>query len=1424
MKFNKKWLAVLSVSALAFLGLGIGTTNFTTDTKTASAATIVDDTKRYVTAGQTTRDGEVVDTTTSYFRVSILGGGGTSGGTETIQPGTVLNLSTYNIVAERRYAWTDLSFRLYYNGRLVVDDAPATTSALTLYSGGLSNGSYEMVFGFTLTTSAYAGVYVYRYQFVVNDGVPTGVLQVDGQTVSSRSYTNKAVTYQVICDNFARLYYKRPGASAYSSTVSSQFTVSATESNEGVWSFYGVDANGVESARSYIYMDVTAPTGKLTKKDGTALGNGSYSEQPVSFTATDNASLLSLEYKAPNTTTWSTYTSGTLKSGTGWHTFRAVDRAGQYSEEYEVFYDNTAPTGRVVDANGKSIVNGGFTNAEYIQYTAGDSQSGIAACYVKKPNSDYYSAYTSGSQLTVEGTYTFYCKNRSGMESTAITVTLDKTKPVGTILADGVAIQNGEMTNAQEISFSVNDVNGVSAIYVKTPNGDGYVDYTQGTSFTEEGQYSFYAVDISQNTSEIYTATVDRSIPSAQLYVDEVAVGSGSYTNGGHIRFDCDETCYVKLPGADEFTPYIVGVEYYKPGKYVFYGETEAGTSSGEYSIVIDRTAKALTVSNVTDGKTDGDVVLDWTDGNPDEFAPVKKVTINGKEYTKGETIYTIDTAKYKVICEDAAGNTWETEFSSTKKNVFTQTLQKEYYEIHDANGEYFAFTSYENAFAFAVARENSFVKTAEWTSAAWDTGIAMDAKDSVNAKNGEYFIYKKEGDTSREVAYFTLERLNEVIAQYAKVGINDYYYWEKTPAPAGNGENLYSYSDNKTILASSVLIGENVACLLDGETFIGNIVEVEGDRILTVCDEWGNQCNYTLAVIRSVPDIEYAVGDGNKNTVTFDRTYYFKDEVRVSIADEYDEMAMFQVFDEDGNLLGDFNIEDSYLLTESGKYEVVAVNHYGKSEVFTFIISRESPKVELTENGEEKRLQILITESVDDESHLQTLEIYKSVDGDEWVLLEKDDYGRQINLDTLEYYFRTTGLYKVVITDEFRTGIDAVSGQIDYTQPIPNGILTGVENGGYTNGKVKFEWTDEAIVTLTKNGEGILYGSGDELTEDGEYVLTFANFDGYTATYAFVIDTVAPEATLNGATDGQTVAKDVSASFVSDGVTAKLYKDSELVGDYLPDTVITESGAYRIVATDLALNSTEVSFTIDKLVNYDINIYDKGLANSVTLTATEALTVVLTKDGEVVEYTLGDVIDKAGNYALTLTDELGNTVEMSFVIVNPLVKEFSYNFDEVKGFEKVLEGEEERRLNYGTLELKAGGVYELNVLVDGKLYPFTVTVDDTAPTLTMTGVENGGTTTANVVLSAPSEKATVKVYLNDSEVSYTPGGKLTGVGKYRVVLTDEVGRTTEYAFEILAIKKSNTGKTIGIVAGIVGGLAVVGGVALWLIKRRKGE
>ena len=1398
-------LLVLTLMLTLFVGVG---------TMEASAATYT--TPTYTTSGTYTYDGSTYyGYPSSYFKVTMHGS--STSGTSTMYNDKLTDWSYYYIKVVDVDVREHVSFKLYRNGYLYSSKTLSDTGNLTLYSGSLPDGEYELQYVANIGNWFSNKDYTYKYRFEVDKTAPSYTLKAGGSTISSGSYTNKQIVYTASDTNFNYIRYYKPGASAYASYYSTAYTVAATSANNGWWYFYAVDDNGTSNSTVSVYLDTVAPVGKITNSSGSTISSGGYTNKAVKFTATDTGGVSYYQVKTPGSSSWASYTSGTaLSSSYGWYTFRAVDKAGNISPEYKVYYDAGVPTGTVYGGT-SSKASGSYTNASYVKYTASDSYSGIANCYVKMPNSSYYTAYASGTQLATQGTYYFYSVDKSGNQSSVLSITLDTTKPTGTLYGGTSVITSGGSTNASYIKFLPSDNIGLSTTYVKKPGSTSYAVYTSGTQFTAEGTYSFYSIDKAGNTSSTYTITLDRQIPTAQLYVDGNPIDNNSYTNGDHIKFECAENCFVKLPDSDTFVAYLSGAEYYKPGRYVFYGVSDAGNNTGYFTITIDRTVKTVDISNVTDGKTDGDVAITWTDGDANLYAPIKSVTVNGKSYTKGETIHTIDTGVYKVVVTDYAGNTWNTEFSSTKKNILTDTLQKEYYEINDADGEFFAFSTYEKALAFATERENSFVRKGEWKSESWDAGIAMDAIDAANAVNGEYFIYKKSGNPDEWVAYFTVERLNQVIEEYAKVGIESYYYWEKAPATIADGENLFTYSDSKNILANFVTLGDNIGASIDGEVIVDTIIETEGKHLLIVSDDWGNTCEYNLTIVRETPDIHYVVGEGSDNTVTFDRVYYFKDQVTVSISDGFDEMAMFSVYDENGDLLGHFSIGETYTLTASGTYTVESVNHAGVSKEFNLIISRNAPKVEITESAENKQLTIEIVKSVDDESHIQTLEIYKSTDGGTtWVLVEKDDYGTLVTLDNLTYKFRTTGIYKATITDEFRTGIDAISEQHDYVQENPVGTLNGVENNGFTNGTVTFEWDDEAIVVLTKDGEIVDYESGDELTEDGVYTLTFENFDGYKASYTFTIDTAAPVVALEGADHKEAVNEDVKVFYTEENLTAELFKNGKSLGEYTSGNPVSADGQYRIRVSDQANNVVEVEFTIDKTVDYAINVNDKGLSNSVIATANESVTVTLLKNGEKVDYTLGAAISEPAEYTLAVTDSLGNHSEISFKVVEALVKEFTHNFDEVEGFGGVTVNGEDRRLNYGTLELKDDGVYEVGVIVGGNTYLFKVTVDGTAPTITIGGVENGGATKDAVTIGNPSENATVKVTLNGEPVEYTLGDEITEPGEYKVTVTDEIGNTAEYSFTIE--KSISVGAIIGIILGILG----VAGVVVVIILKKK--
>ena len=326
-----------------------------------------------------------------------------------------------------------VSFKLTRNGSTYTSKSLSGDGNGYLYQGSLSDGDYVLTYVGTYWSGIFSKkTYTFTYRFTVDTTAPSVSLKAGGSTISSGSYTNKAITFTA-SDSYStnRVYYMSPSASSYTWTTGSK-SVSATSSNNGWWYFYGSDT--YQSTSTYkVYLDTVAPVGKITNSSGTTLASGSYTNKPVKYTATDTGGINYLQVQTPGSSSWSTYSSGTaLSSATGWYYFRAVDKAGNISSTSSVYYDATAPSGTLYGGTA-SKSSGSYTNASYIKYVPSDSHSGIANIYVRKPGSSSYVAYTSGTQLTAEGTYYFYCTDKSGNSSSTVNITLDKTVPTGTL-------------------------------------------------------------------------------------------------------------------------------------------------------------------------------------------------------------------------------------------------------------------------------------------------------------------------------------------------------------------------------------------------------------------------------------------------------------------------------------------------------------------------------------------------------------------------------------------------------------------------------------------------------------------------------------------------------------------------------------------------------------------------------------------------------------------------------------------------------------------------------------------------------------------------------------------------------------------------------------------------------------------------------
>ena len=449
---NKIWIALLGFVMAVAAVCGVGLNTKTTHAATSTSA-------KYKTYGTYSTGGGYSSGCPSYFGI-YMHSSSQNGSTGTIYDGEVLNWTYVYIKIEVSDMKSHSSFKLTKDGSTYTSKSLSGASNQNLYSGSLPDGEYELTYVGTYKKNIFTSnvTYTYKYNFVIDKSAPVQTLKKGTTSISSGSYANQQITYSVSDYDPYIIYYKKPGYSSYYTTTATSYSVAATAANNGWWYFYSMDDVGNVSSTMSVYLDTVAPVGKVTNSADSTIANGGYTNKPIKYTATDTGGISYYQVKKPGTTTWTTYTAGTELSGTyGWYTFRAVDKAGNISEEYQVYYDASTPTASLYGGT-TSYASGSFVNAPYIKYVASDSGSNVSACYVRMPGASYYTTYASGTQLATEGKYYFYSVDKSGNVSATVNITLDKTKPTGTIYGGSAVITNGSATNAESIRFLTSSV------------------------------------------------------------------------------------------------------------------------------------------------------------------------------------------------------------------------------------------------------------------------------------------------------------------------------------------------------------------------------------------------------------------------------------------------------------------------------------------------------------------------------------------------------------------------------------------------------------------------------------------------------------------------------------------------------------------------------------------------------------------------------------------------------------------------------------------------------------------------------------------------------------------------------------------------------------------------------------------------------
>ena len=588
------------------------------------------------------------------------------------------------------------------------------------------------------------------YTIFYDETIPT---ITSSPSVSSGSFINYRITIQS-SDNgsgFDKLYYKTPGESSYSSTAINDFVVG--NKGEGNYSFYAVDKAGNHSATFSVYYDSAAPT------ISSSVTSGSYTNKKIIINSSDSGSGFDkLYYKTPGMGNYSFQTTATYtigNAGDGGYVFYVVDKAGNRSAYYTIYYDSKAPS------LSSSVASGGYTNQK-VSITASDSGSGFATLYFKTPGSGSYSSQTM-STFTIgnagEGTYSFYAVDKVGNQSATYTINYDVTLPT---LSSSVA--SGGYTN-QKVSITASDsASGFAMLYYKTPGASSYSSQTTAT-FTignaGEGTYSFYALDNAGNRSATYTINYDVTLPTLSS-----SVASGGYTNQKVSITASDSASgfamlYYKTPGASSYSSQTTAtftIGNAGEGTYSFYALDNAGNRSATYTINYDVTLPTVGIRNatgtsiVTNGFSNSGVYFDISDTN--------QIT--------SSKLFKFENDEWKLLITDLIN-----------QSVFTNTTV--YYDANLPETERIYYATKTAAGNAIFSYINNYEAYSDYTSEAATGCIIPDNQIDLAVDGVEYYKFSYEGSV---YLYFSSNDLENFIMTLA------------TARVASSSKELYSDGD----------------------------------------------------------------------------------------------------------------------------------------------------------------------------------------------------------------------------------------------------------------------------------------------------------------------------------------------------------------------------------------------------------------------------------------------------------------------------------------------------------------------------------------------------------------------------------------------------------------------------------------------------
>ena len=991
-------------------------------------------------------------------------------------------------------------------------------------------------------------------------------------------------------------------------------------------------------SRFTVVIDKESPSAKWADGEGNPIANNGFSNKNVRLDYETDASAI----YSYNGSEYQEYKNGDVFSEEGDYIVILTDQAGNKST-YSITIDKTKPVGKLY-SDYEEIEDGSKTNGKV--YFTWDED-----CYATLNGTPY----SKNKVISEEGEYEFVLTDKAG-NSTIYRIEIDLTAPSinktalenrkdhlvsswYNVESDGkkrsFATYEEALDYASEIEYQkhvtalelddVNKFTQTNLIASGSVHVGTYYRYKSVSSednelyyFDEEGLMAavrFYAKSYISDLNHFDLAKNDYGEPASDsMYSDTFESNGSSYPllNGYVFGKEDSSLIEARMKGDEEWTDVKEGVpfeeQFPKTGVYEI-READAAGNKTVYEAFLDLSSPDVQIGAEIFGE-DGE----------------KSQTIGNKD-TNDVSAYYYKTFSIKEIIDNdpfamvAISHQGKKSYYQKGDSIPSLTEGGEYeIEVYDRLRNSYSFKVY------IVGKEPEVTFKSNSDNTAFSVDVSLDQKFDAIVSLEIYKDGVKLDNVSPDVTHYDFDKggtYRVVIRDNFGRVVEKTYQFDKA-LPKGN---LSIESGSKTkekvdfdfdsskyyaeVYKDGALVEKNadghMSYSEDGEYYVKLINKDDAD----------NFSSYSFIIDNKAPSI--LIGGSKDNGKT-------NGNVNVSWDDADVIEATYSV-----NGGEELSFERGTVFSDEGTYVIKVKDDLGNEKTVTFTIDKTldycvtDSKGELPKGKDATTNQdVVITDN-------EGLMVSATKDGKDYPY----SFGDALTEE---------GTYRIEVSDELG---NKESFQITIDKSVR--YSSNVKDGDRTNDDVSFSSDEKATIIVTKDGSAYSYDFGESIKEEGEYVVRIYDSYGNEETVRFVIDkSVDASATVE---NGSTTNFDVMV-FSGEDVSVVAKRDGTAF-DYELGDKLTEDGYYEITLKDSLGNEKTISFTIDKTApEITISGIEDGGKDDARVTLsdmTEEGEIHVYKDGQEIEYRLGDELFEYGKYEVVVKDKLGNSRTYSF-------------------------------------------------------------------------------------------------------------------------------------------------------------------------------